>query len=407
MRRVGMVGFEAGAKSVRSFVGDLGFRTGMQPRPDGRGKSEARKWVVVLAACALIAASSGALLLAGQPERADGGLGARISYTVHAPIMIYGNSGFTPANGVTGGSGTYSNPYIIEGWEINATVEGFGVYVAMTTKYYVVRGVHVYGVGSMGVAMYGAPHGTVEGCLTDNGGVGVGAMEVEDCRIQGNQIAHQEDFGIMLFGCEETEVTGNTISDIGLAGIAGVAVGNSSIASNSCTMTDGAGILLMESGYCSIYDNTVSHNALMGIAANDTWEMTIEGNNVSHNPEYGLVLGNSTGVCVFHNRFVDNGVQAFHDYCVGTTWDDGYPSGGNYWSDYAGVDAMSGPDQDLAGADGIGDTPYSVEGGGADRYPWMTPDMELIPEFGAALVPVLLVICALPIVLGRTRRSRR
>jgi len=41
-------------------------------------------------------------------------------------------------------------------------------------------------------------------------------------------------------------------------------------------------------------------------------------------------------------------------------WDNGYPSGGYYWSDYNGTDSYSGPYQDLTGSDGIGDTPRAL-----------------------------------------------
>ena len=43
-------------------------------------------------------------------------------------------------------------------------------------------------------------------------------------------------------------------------------------------------------------------------------------------------------------------------------WDDGYPSGGNYWSDYTGTDADG---------DGIGDTTYIIDTTNEDRYPLM------------------------------------
>jgi len=53
-------------------------------------------------------------------------------------------------------------------------------------------------------------------------------------------------------------------------------------------------------------------------------------------------------------------------------WNDDYPSGGNYWSDYKGSDACRGDAQDISGSDGIGDTfktiPTYLE---ADRYPLM------------------------------------
>jgi len=51
-------------------------------------------------------------------------------------------------------------------------------------------------------------------------------------------------------------------------------------------------------------------------------------------------------------------------YGYDNVWDDGYPSGGNYWSDYAGVDADG---------DGIGDTPYIIDDNNIDHYPLMGP----------------------------------
>jgi hypothetical protein len=57
-------------------------------------------------------------------------------------------------------------------------------------------------------------------------------------------------------------------------------------------------------------------------------------------------------------------------------WDNGYPSGGNYWSDYGGVDNFKGPDQDIPGEDSIGDSPYTdILGptGAKDNYPLMEP----------------------------------
>jgi len=63
------------------------------------------------------------------------------------------------------------------------------------------------------------------------------------------------------------------------------------------------------------------------------------------------------------------------------TWDDGYPSGGNYWSDYNGTDYYRGPHQNETGSDGIGDTPYifintainRANDDNVDRYPLMKP----------------------------------
>jgi hypothetical protein len=58
-------------------------------------------------------------------------------------------------------------------------------------------------------------------------------------------------------------------------------------------------------------------------------------------------------------------------YNFSEKWDDGYPSGGNYWSDYNGTDLLSGRDQNETGRDAIGDTEYFIDGNNTDNYPLM------------------------------------
>jgi hypothetical protein len=53
------------------------------------------------------------------------------------------------------------------------------------------------------------------------------------------------------------------------------------------------------------------------------------------------------------------------------TWDDGYPSGGNYWRDYNGTDLYGGLYQNETGSDGIGDTPFTLGENNTDNYPLM------------------------------------
>jgi parallel beta-helix repeat protein len=58
------------------------------------------------------------------------------------------------------------------------------------------------------------------------------------------------------------------------------------------------------------------------------------------------------------------------------TWDNGYPSGGNYWEGYPYADVKTGADQNLPGADGIGDVRVGEEifnqgGINVDNYPLM------------------------------------
>jgi len=79
----------------------------------------------------------------------------------------------------------------------------------------------------------------------------------------------------------------------------------------------------------------------------------------------GIVIDSSSkNNVLYHNNFMDNDQNAL-DTGFFNQWDNGYPSGGNYWDDYTGSDS------DL---DGIGDTPYYIPGGSnEDKYPLMKP----------------------------------
>ncbi len=132
------------------------------------------------------------------------------------------------------------------------------------------------------------------------------------------------------------------------------------------TITNGdvwpdAGIELNGVTYCHIYNNNVSDNNGYGIVIAVSNEYnTIENNTISNN-YFGIdVWGSSFNNLIYHNNIFDNTNQA-RDY--GTNqWDNGYPSGGNTWSDW------TSPDNNY---DGFVDDPRSVSGGSnQDNYPF-------------------------------------
>jgi hypothetical protein len=99
---------------------------------------------------------------------------------------------------------------------------------------------------------------------------------------------------------------------------------------------------------------------------------TITQNNIGMN-EYGLFTEYSTHNTIYWNNFVNNTGQVYVGSGSINTWDKGYPSGGNYWSNYTGLDQYGGPYQNLTGSDGIGDALLILDGNNSDRYPLMTP----------------------------------
>jgi parallel beta-helix repeat protein len=117
----------------------------------------------------------------------------------------------------------------------------------------------------------------------------------------------------------------------------------------------------------SIIGNNITDNSLAGIwfvgSSNDT---VIE--NIIRNSQYGVTLDSSSNNVIYHNEFVENTNQ-ISIYDSTDAWDNGYPSGGNHWSDYTGNDVYSGTYQNETGSDGIGDTPYNISDNNQDRYP--------------------------------------
>lgn len=113
----------------------------------------------------------------------------------------------------------------------------------------------------------------------------------------------------------------------------------------------------------------------------------------------GIWVGGSDALRLDHNNLLDNGPynsflnrrewQALDDGESGNAWDDGYPSGGNYWSDYPGDDNCSGALQDVCPEpDGIGDSPYDFFEG-RDNYPLFEPQgpLNIRPQASFTVFP--------------------
>ena len=80
----------------------------------------------------------------------------------HEPIYIFGDSDFTEDNGVRSGDGSRNNPYVIEGWLIDAPNADYGIYVDHTTKHFVVRDCIVERARLAGVYFNTVRNGLVE-----------------------------------------------------------------------------------------------------------------------------------------------------------------------------------------------------------------------------------------------------
>jgi len=91
-----------------------------------------------------------------------GSAGGFLWWGNHEPIYIYGDCDFTVENGVMSGCGTAADPYIIEGWRIDAPRADYGVYIDHTSKHFVIRNCVFERAGVAGVYFNSVKNGVVE-----------------------------------------------------------------------------------------------------------------------------------------------------------------------------------------------------------------------------------------------------
>ena len=211
----------------------------------------------------------------------------------------------------------------------------------------------------------------------------VSTLSIEKCDVAGNR------YGISLYDSDYASIMDcdgiyNNTYGIFSNSSSYAKIQNCSVFGNDYGLfiEDGSGNMVKE---CTIYNNTDGISIVNASSSNMIFASLI------HHNLHGLYMksdGNEIINCsfwknvygveiegknnsIYHNNFAYNVENAF-DNGVNNSWDNGYPSGGNYWSDYAGTDMYMGNAQNISGSDGIGDIPYKIPGAGIkDNYPLM------------------------------------
>jgi parallel beta-helix repeat protein len=177
-------------------------------------------------------------------------------------------------------------------------------------------------------------------------------VTTNDNIISNNKIINNDKLNcIKIDHSNNNLISGNNISDNIYFGIRLEYANNNVIVNNYVNNNKAFGMSISAESSDNIFiSNTVSSNLWGGVSVTQDCE-----NNI-----------------FYHNNFINNDIYPFDSGI--NIWNDSYPSGGNYWTEYNGNDSFQGVNQDISGSDGIGDTPYPIPGGdNKDRYPLMKP----------------------------------
>jgi parallel beta-helix repeat protein len=183
----------------------------------------------------------------------------------------------------------------------------------------------------------------------------------DNITVQNQQLCNTT-YGIILGYTTNCLISNNIINSNNMGGInLNILSNDNTITGNTICSNNREGIGLYAAYSNTITGNTISSNNRSGI---EFWDYTdrniITNNTIYSNIVYGISLPiNSIDNVIYHNNFKDNVVNANDE--GDNIWDNGYPSGGNFWDDYNGSDSNG---------DGLGDTPYPIpDGYNEDRYP--------------------------------------
>jgi parallel beta-helix repeat protein len=225
---------------------------------------------------------------------------------------------------------------------------------------------------------------------------GVQLMETNSCIVSGNNVTANTLYGIYLEYSANNSIGGNDITNDGITSYEGGGIclslsSNNSLTGNNIADNSYAGIELSSSTNNSISENTIANNGHGIILSQYYDEYTFGPYTFGPLPSFNSI---------WHNNFINNTIQATpYDTSI-NTWDSGYPSGGNYWSDYL----TRYPNATEIDHTRIGDTVYVIDANNTDHYPLMT--QYVIPEFPTFLIPALFMVTTLLAVIVYRRKHR-
>jgi len=264
----------------------------------------------------LILSASGAFLLQSPPGNGTApassspgmAMAEQSKGTTHDPIHITSNSDFAVQASANGwpGDGTQGNPYIIDGYEINANGGTYCIWIENTDVWFVIRNCKLrYATDNSaeprgsGIYLYTVQHGTLQNntCSQNNNGIylyGDYSAGSSNNTIMNNNCSGNGDGIVLVSYSSYNNITNNTCSGNSFGIYLESYSSNNTIMNNNCS-GNSYGIYLWASIYNTITNNNCSGNSWYGIYLESySSNNNITNNNCSTNSYAGIYLYDST-----------------------------------------------------------------------------------------------------------------
>jgi parallel beta-helix repeat protein len=225
---------------------------------------------------------------------------------IHSPIQVSQNSDFETLGFL--GSGTESNPYIIEGLYItNSSM--FLIDIQDTTAYFVIRDNILDGINGefTGIYFVNVEHGSIENNSIYNCENGIYLQTSFYNYISNNTIRFNKANGIFLLNSDDNIISNNSIYGNGETGT-GNGIGAAVDPSLSIHVSNrGNGIFLDPADDNVIVNNRIFENVENGVYLYQSDDTIIANNTINNNGANGIYLNNSNMNTISNNSIYENG----------------------------------------------------------------------------------------------------
>ncbi len=240
--------------------------------------------------------------------------GSATTGTLHNAIGIHSNEDFTAANGVVSGSGTATDPFIMENWIINVQTSSVpvvfpsgtliaGILIANTTAYVILRNVEVYSLipewfMNLNIVLSNTTNVSVESSRVWAGSTGVALLGARDSRVVSNEFFYLTQPVAIAGGlpvptsiASGNSVSQNWIHDSRDTGVVLVAATDNLISDNWISNMEAWGGFIDRGSANNVFSGNHVSNSAVGIEAVDS----SLNNTISQNSFNVTILGVGVG----------------------------------------------------------------------------------------------------------------
>ncbi|MFX1499551.1 MAG: NosD domain-containing protein [Promethearchaeota archaeon] len=248
------------------------------------------------------------------------------------PIHIDNNWTDTKAAGICTGSGTYSDPYVIEDLVIDTKGLGSGILIHNSTVFFRIENCTVYNSGDYnyqdgGIKLTKTSNGIIINNNCSNGNAnGILLDNYASNNIISNNTVNHNKRGIKIQGGENNTILGNTINynqesiylwythyitifnNTANHNLYGINIEECSLincSGNIANYNNEYGINIYACGIILIYGSIVNHNGELGINVEDSHYIYVLENIVNYNNKHGIYLHYANRNCTISNNTVN------------------------------------------------------------------------------------------------------